>query len=257
MLKTRLRFLSGTLEEDDMMSGVRMAKLTDLGERNCLKVAEFEEFGEQFDFDLQVKTRVKKTVAKLVRFFEVATDSKAVLEDHFGPSDEPTDPAGMQKLAHFLRKEKASYKVQTPSGEIRVRHEGGTNEAGKPQGPGVLTVLSDFRRRDLFRGTDNETEAETADEANYRSKDDMEAFLDEYLPLEMMPPKLSERKRVKTLAGKFENGVLTGYVRLTHLDGSVLEGFCVDGALHGVRELLIPDKYGATMDVSMFWPFCN
>jgi hypothetical protein len=59
-----------------MIIGARAAQLVDVDfdTENCLATAKADITGETFDFDVQTRTKMSATKAKLTRFFDVVAD---------------------------------------------------------------------------------------------------------------------------------------------------------------------------------------
>lgn len=253
------KYLVGHMEEEDMMVRTREAALVGLEERNCLKAPVVQPFGSSFDFDLQIKSPIKATVAKLVRFFELVADETVPLDKSFSASSEQVEK-GSHKIVQLGKRESYFYHARTSDGECKVVFEGNFNEDDTwPQGMGTLKVLSNIRRKDVFSAT-NATEHDDVDDGNLEtsgtrnstlSAADLEKarfFNEQFLPLDGLPIPIgrhSSNKKISIIRGHFSDGLLRGLVRVHYTDGSTREGFAVSGAFHGlVRDLAPPFNRG-------------
>ena len=231
------RYLTGILEEEDMMmSDVHDVKLIALSDENCMKTVKFQPTGDKFDFDLQIKASVKKTVAKLIRFFEVVTESDWDPSLTFSPLEEPVNKRTANMIISELRKdENNNFLFKTVDGQSRGKFEGNLDVEGLPNGPGNMIILSDYRRRDILskEALKNATDGKAA-----------ESFLQEFIPLEQAFG-LRSNKTIKNIQGEFESGKPTGLVKVSFMGGVVHEGLAVGGAFHGlVRHLAAPFSKG-------------
>lgn len=231
---------SGILEEEDMMVKVQEARLVGVKEENCIKIPEIETFGEVFDYDLQVRSKMKATVAKIVRFFEIVTDEKLRLDNHFKLSETDYDPKSAKPLIKILKYESNHYSILLNEEPSRANYEGTKDKDDMPNGSGIIKILTDMKRKDfLKRARGNVTENENKEETESAKE-----YMESYVPVDMIPRMLTP-KQVVSIKGRFQNGALQGFITVEYGDGSAVEGFVVDGSWHGiVRHLAPPFKHG-------------
>ncbi len=146
-------YVLGKLDEEDMMVGASKAKFVDLGEKGCLKVPTVVQYGDRFDFDLEVKSKVNAATAKFIRFFETIANEKTPLSDTYRPHSDPPDAKTARRLIEFLGqdgKQGGHFSVLTPDGEGKVIAEGSRTKGDFPVGLQHIKFLSDWRRRDVI-----------------------------------------------------------------------------------------------------------
>ena len=256
-------YFEGSLDLEDMiMSRVSNVRLVSLSNPSpCMKVVEYETYiskaGQRsFDFDLIRKTRTKKVVAQLTRFFELVTADNLDLEKTFSPNtkvdmieengewgppisdDREGQVAATLKLVEIVGSEKNHLVLKT--GE-RAIFDGNLDKKGLPWGPGILQFQSNLRRKDSLNKEEIQNLAETMTEPGQ-----LEEYLNGY-PLKgdsdsPKSPTGSAGNQIRSISGHFENGLVKdGVATVTLVDGTSKEGFVVDGALHGlVRHLSAP-----------------
>lgn len=259
-LDGEIKLMVGTEDQEaDMMTQAREARILGLEERHCIKVPIIEAFGPTFDYDLQIKSTTKVTVAKLVRFFEIVADETVPLEQNFEANKAPVDKAVAVPILKLKTKDKYHWRVEVFGEALNASYEGVLDENGQPMSFGHFKILSEFVKRDLI-GSNNASD----NAANDTESVAFDEYLDQYVPLSQLPVNFPRRK-VSIIQGIFKGGQLSGLVKIVvcsynikshhysvkyilsiqYTDGSVLEGITSDGVFHGItRELAPPFKTG-------------
>lgn len=234
-------YLLGQVDDDDMMSQARQVKLINISYRNCLAVPEFESFGKTFDYDLQILARTQATVAKLIRFFEIAANEKEKLDTRFQVDPDPVDLSKAQILFRLNGDPKQSatmthLSVTTSDGPSKAIFEGGQRDAALT-GQGVMKILSQYRRRDVMPMATNSSDT-TGDNSTQSKGETMEAYLNELMTFDALPFRLSNVQKIQSIQGHFTSGVLNGLAKVSFTDGTVWEGMTKEGVWHGVVRYL-------------------
>ncbi|TRY70278.1 hypothetical protein TCAL_11546 [Tigriopus californicus] len=236
-------YLYGPLDDDDMMLQARQAKLTHIIYRNCLAIPQFEPFGETFDYDLQILGKTKATVAKLIRFFEIAANEKEKLDTRFQVDPDPVDLSNAEILFRLNGdpSQKPFLSVTTLDGPSKAIFEGG-QRGSVLTGQGVMKIVSEYRRKDvmpLASNSSEETDTQNATTTTMPSNElQIEAYLNEMLTYDALPFRLGHVKKIQSIHGHFSSGVLNGLAKVSFTDGTVWEGLTKEGVWHGVVRYL-------------------
>ncbi len=252
-------FMVGTLDDEEMLLNAKNGIVRKLREPTPgFLYIDYERDNADgvdiFDYDFQIRARVSATVAKLIRFFESAAVWSKELKDSYAVLDAPIDMTVATEIFSEVKALKDNhqdlYEAVCPldlKRFCRFQFTGDLNDKGEFTNAGTLNMFSNYKVKDLLRptpkninekATDNHGESKKADNGTFSTEAEDSTFNSEnYLQLDMIPH-YEDNQRISNIRGNFTQGKLNGYVTITFLDGTKLEGFAKDNCLHGISRRL-------------------
>lgn len=215
------------------------------------------------DYDLQTNSWTNAVTAKLFRFFNIVTNSKEALADHFQPLPSDTNHANGDKqiilkfvnqtshgnedvftyldiVCPYDKKEKITAKLR--KNEL--------NSDNKLSGPNdiELKMVTDWRRKDIqpynYTSTNNSNvdSGELGEQHNVTNEQhfDDDSSQNELLTYKEIPISYSSPTTVESISARFDNWSIVDetVAKIKFTDGSAIEGFVLNNAFHGVVRYL-------------------
>ena len=265
----------GTLDDEDMLlkaSTGQIEKLREIG--GGLLFVDYSKSTsktDMFDYDLQIQAKVSlyqnglniwfkpdlfqvsATVAKLIRFFEAFAVGHIEIKNH-DAFQTPVDHAvAVPILSNVKKIEDGSklvvlYEADCPldiKKKVKFKYQGDLNQDGSFRNQGVFSMFSDFKVKDLMLPTaenattaNNTTDTDNDPNANEVTEEDIRDYRESYLSIDQIPS-LEDPKRIISMRINFtDDGKANGFVTVTFVDGTALEGFAKDNVLHGIARRL-------------------
>ena len=226
-------------ESDDMFVKARQVQVNELSMKFDLMTLGLagsnDAQDDYFDYDMLAKIKTDATLAKLNRFFEFITLDSNQVKSKYSPLeqvpvdiDAPLIVSEMKKLQ--LEQDEDLYEMKCPmdiSGKCFAAYEGN----GEFQGDSTLKMYSDLTYNKLV-------------EANYFNESYLEsntnvskARWNDYLAMELVYYLVPQDSILK-MKGNFVDRKLQGPVEITYVSGKTIQGFAVNGTMHGLARFL-------------------